>query len=63
MMQVSKLAAWLKVSMPLDDVDLTEQEALDVAAFVNGHERSPFILSAHLHPDERPESETAPREK
>lgn len=45
-----QLAAWLKVAMPLDDPDLTEQEALDVAAFVNGHDRPEFRLEDHLPP-------------
>ena len=44
----AQLAAWLKVSMPLDDATLTEQEALDVAVFVNSHERPAFVLEEHL---------------
>lgn len=43
-----KLAAWLKVAMPLDEPDLTEQEAVDVAAFVSSKPRSAFILKNHL---------------
>ncbi len=43
-----KLAAWLKVAMPLDDTDLTEEEAIDIAAFVNSHSRPQFILTDHL---------------
>ena len=43
-----QLAAWLKVAMPLDDPDLTEQEALDVAAYVNSHDRPAFNLQDHL---------------
>ena len=46
-----KLASWLKLAMPLDEADLTDQEALDVAAFVNKQERSRFILKDHLPPD------------
>ncbi|MCC9600705.1 c-type cytochrome [Stieleria sp. JC731] len=42
--QVNKLAAWLKVAMPLDDPYLSEQEALDIAAFVNSQPRPKFIL-------------------
>ncbi|HEX6984004.1 MAG TPA: c-type cytochrome, partial [Planctomycetaceae bacterium] len=34
-----KLAAWLKVAMPLGDPSLSEQEALDVAAFMNSKPR------------------------
>jgi len=43
-----KLAAWLKVAMPLGDPSLSEQEALDIAAFVNSHERPKFVLQEHL---------------
>lgn len=46
--RVDKLAAWLKVAMPLGDPHLTEQEALDVAAFVNSKPRPKFILKEHL---------------
>jgi thiosulfate dehydrogenase len=47
------LAAWLKVAMPPDETDLSEQEALDVAAFVNSHPRPSFLLHEHLPPAER----------
>lgn len=50
---VVQLASWLKVAMPLDETDLTEQEALDLAAFVNSHERPKFQLSEHLPPKEQ----------
>lgn len=58
-----KLAAWLKVAMPLGDPHLSEQEALDIAAFVNSHERPKFVLKDHLpKPEARGEynSEFAP---
>lgn len=45
---VDHLAAWLKVAMPLDDADLTDQEAIDIAAFVNSHPRPHFELQEHL---------------
>jgi thiosulfate dehydrogenase len=45
---VANLAAWLKVAMPLDDTDLTDQQALDIAAFVNSQKRPHFELSQHL---------------
>jgi thiosulfate dehydrogenase len=45
---VDKLAAWLKVAMPLDDPYLTEQQALDIAAFVNSQPRPKFVLEEHL---------------
>lgn len=48
-----KLAAWLKVSMPLDDPDLTEQEAIDIAVYVNSHPRPAFILKDHLPKGEK----------
>ena len=48
--QTPQLAAWLKVAMPLDDPDFTEQEALDVAAFVDSHDRPAFRLEDHLPP-------------
>jgi mono/diheme cytochrome c family protein len=43
-----KLAAWLKVAMPLGDPSLSEQEALDIASFTNSHERPKFVLEKHL---------------
>ena len=48
----AQLAAWLKVAMPLDDATLTEQEAIDIAAYVNSHERSVFRLEDHLPKDD-----------
>lgn len=45
---VENLAAWLKVAMPLDNTDLTDQQALDIAAYVNSHKRSHFELNQHL---------------
>jgi thiosulfate dehydrogenase len=48
--QNGNLAAWLKVAMPLDEADLTEQEALDVAAYVNSHPRPEFRIEEHLPP-------------
>jgi len=46
--RIDKLAAWLKVAMPLDDPFLNEQESLDIAAYVNSHSRPQFILKNHL---------------
>lgn len=45
---IGQLASWLKVAMPLDDADLTPTEALDIAAFMNSHERPHFKLEEHL---------------
>jgi thiosulfate dehydrogenase len=51
--RVDKLSRWLKVAMPLGDPHLSDQEALDVAAWVNSHDRPPFVLSDRLPPPER----------
>lgn len=48
-----KLAAWLKVAMPLGDPYLTDKQALDVAAFVNSQPRPHFDLKEHLPKPER----------
>ncbi|MFO1040159.1 MAG: c-type cytochrome [Planctomycetaceae bacterium] len=45
-----QLASWLKVAMPLDEADLSAQEALDLAAFINSHDRPVFRLEEHLPP-------------
>jgi thiosulfate dehydrogenase len=50
---VTQLASWLRVAMPLDDADLTNQEALDVAAFLNSHHRPGFQLRDHLPEESR----------
>ena len=39
--------------MPLGDAHLTEQEALDVAAYVNSHPRSHFDIKKHLPKSEQ----------
>lgn len=43
-----KLASWLKVAMPLGDPYLTEQQALDLAAYINSKPRPEFKLEEHL---------------
>jgi len=50
---VENLAAWLKVAMPLDDTDLTDQQALDIAVYVNSQKRSHFDLLKHLPTKEK----------
>jgi thiosulfate dehydrogenase len=50
---VDNLAAWLKVAMPLDEANLTEEQALDIAAYVNSHERPRFELNRHLPAQDR----------
>ena len=52
---VDKLAAWLKVAMPLDDPYLSEQQALDIAAFINSQPRPKFVLEEHLPKSQRPD--------
>ena len=60
---MENLAAWLKVAMPLDDTDLTDQQALDIAAYVNSHKRSHFEISKHLPAKERLGEYNASNEK
>ena len=48
---IIQLASWLKVAMPLDEPNLTEHQALDIAAFINSHDRPKFRLSEHLPPN------------
>jgi len=50
---ITKLASWLKVAMPLDEADLTDEECLDIAAYVNSHERPHFRLQDHLPEKDR----------
>lgn len=50
---VENLAAWLKVAMPLDDTDLTDQQAIDIAAYVNSQKRPHFDLMKHLPTKEK----------
>ncbi len=45
---VEKLAAFVRVTMPLGDPTLTDSEAVDVAAYVNAQPRPDFRLSDHL---------------
>ena len=46
--ETGPLASWLKVAMPFEDAKLTDQEAFDLAAFVNTHARPAFDLKNHL---------------
>ena len=50
---VDNLAAWLKVAMPLDEPNLTEEQALDIAAYVNSFARPHFELKQHLPAQDR----------
>lgn len=43
-----QLASWLKVAMPPDETNLADQETLDLAAYINSHERPKFRLRDHL---------------
>lgn len=51
--KVPGLAKWLKVAMPLDQPDLSDQEAFDIAAFINSHPRPGFRIEEHLPPAEQ----------
>ena len=50
---VVSLAAWLKVAMPIDEADLSDEQAIDIAAYVNAQKRPHFDLSQHLPVKER----------
>lgn len=44
--------------MPLDEADHSDQDALNVAAFVNSHERPPFRMEDHLLPQAQTDRES-----
>lgn len=46
--KVAELASWLHVAMPPDDTNLTVEEAVQIAAYVNSHSRPAFKLEEHL---------------
>ena len=46
--QVPRLASWLRVEMPPDGPPLTDEEAVNVAGFVDSHPRPDFVLRDHL---------------
>lgn len=48
-----KLAAWLHVAMPLGEPDLTEQQAVDLAAYINSHPRPKFVPQPRRGPSGR----------
>lgn len=54
MHQILKSASWIKVSMPLGNPTLTEQEALDVALYINSQPRPKFVMGQHLLPGQKP---------
>lgn len=47
---VGKLAGWVRATMPPLEANLTAEEALDVAAFINSKPRPDFVLKDHLPP-------------
>lgn len=51
--QNDKLAAWLKVAMPLGDPYLSDKQALDLAAYINSQPRPHFDLKQHLPKSDR----------
>ncbi len=46
--EVSRLAGWIRVTMPPDAPLSSDADAIDVAAFVNSHPRPDFVLKDHL---------------
>ncbi len=48
MANVIKGASWLKYNMPLGNANLSDQEAVDIMAFVNSQPRPAFKLTEHL---------------
>ncbi|WP_457629780.1 c-type cytochrome [Oceanithermus sp.] len=50
MANVIKGASWVKYNMPLGNAHLSDQEAVDVMAYVNSHPRPSFKLTDHLAP-------------
>ncbi len=48
MAQDLKLATYLKNTMPLGNPDLSDKDALDIAAYVNAQPRPRFVLQEHL---------------
>ncbi len=50
MANVIKGASWTKYNMPLGNAHLSDQDAVDVMAYVNSHERPSFKLTDHLAP-------------
>ncbi len=48
-----KMATWLKANMPLDDENLTLQEAVDIAIYVDAQPHPAFDLKEHLLPREK----------
>lgn len=45
---VGKLAGWTRATMPPDDPTLSEEDAVNVAAYVDSHPRPDFVLEGHL---------------
>ena len=43
-----KLATYLKNAMPLGNPNLSDKDALDIAAYVNAQPRPKFVLEEHL---------------
>lgn len=50
MANVIKGGSWVKYNMPLGNAHLSDQDAVDVMAYVNSHERPSFKLTDHLAP-------------
>jgi len=50
MANVIKGASWAKFNMPLGNANLSDQDAVDVMAYINSHPRPGFKLTDHLAP-------------
>jgi len=50
MANVIKGASWTKYNMPLGNAHLSDQDAVDVMAYINSHPRPSFKLTDHLAP-------------
>jgi len=51
--KLDKMATWLKHNMPLNNANLTNQEAVDISVYVNAQKRDSFDLKDHLLPREK----------
>lgn len=51
--KLNKLPTWLMYNMPLGNANLTRQQAVDLAAYINAQPRSSFDLNNHLFPAEK----------
>jgi len=43
-----KLASWLIFNMPIEELGLSDKDAVDVATYINSNPRPGFVLKSHL---------------